>query len=170
MINPTTHVIAEFPVPTAGSHPVGITRGPDGNLWFTENAGNQIGRLTLTSSGLTITPTSSLPLITRPVTIDGTTQPGFAGTPIIELDGASAGTGVNGLTIEDSGAGSTVRGLVIDRFNGNGIELDAGGNSIVGNFIGTDVTGTIALGNGVSGLSVFSSNNTIGGTSPAART
>ena len=31
---------------TAGSFPVGITAGPDGNLWFTEAGGNRIGRIT----------------------------------------------------------------------------------------------------------------------------
>jgi RHS repeat-associated protein len=36
----------EFAVPTAGSNPFGITTGPDGNLWFAETAGNQIGRVT----------------------------------------------------------------------------------------------------------------------------
>ena len=28
--------IREFPIPTAGSDPVGITAGPDGTLWFTQ--------------------------------------------------------------------------------------------------------------------------------------
>src|SRR5947207_10629491 len=36
----------------------------------------------------TITPTSALPLITNPLTIDGSTQPGFAGTPLFEITGA----------------------------------------------------------------------------------
>ena len=43
MINPTTHAIVEFALPTAGTEPIGITAGADGNLWFTEAAGNQIG-------------------------------------------------------------------------------------------------------------------------------
>jgi hypothetical protein len=45
MINPTTHAIAEFPVPTADAGPGGITSGPDGNLWFT--GGGQIGEVVL---------------------------------------------------------------------------------------------------------------------------
>jgi streptogramin lyase len=38
--------ITEFAVPTAMSGPNAITDGPDGNLWFTEQRSNQIGRLT----------------------------------------------------------------------------------------------------------------------------
>ena len=42
----TAGVITEFPVPTAGSSPRGITAGPDGNLWFTEWLSGKIGRIT----------------------------------------------------------------------------------------------------------------------------
>src|SRR5579885_1310372 len=38
--------IKEFTVPTPQSSPEGVVPGPDGNLWFTENNGNNIGRLT----------------------------------------------------------------------------------------------------------------------------
>src|SRR6185369_8857184 len=38
-----------------------------------------------------ISPASALPLITDPVTIDGASQPGFAGVPLIEINGTSAG-------------------------------------------------------------------------------
>jgi streptogramin lyase len=38
--------ISEYPIPTADSLPRGITAGPDGRLWFTENAGNKIARIT----------------------------------------------------------------------------------------------------------------------------
>ena len=41
-----TLTITEFPVPTSGSQLWCITSGPDGNLWFTENTGNNIGRIT----------------------------------------------------------------------------------------------------------------------------
>jgi virginiamycin B lyase len=42
----------EFAIPTAASHPYGITTGPDGNLWFTESTGNNVGRIT-TSGAIT---------------------------------------------------------------------------------------------------------------------
>ena len=124
----------------------------------------------------TITPQSTLPTITSPVTIDGYTQPGAAANTLadgnnavllIELNGTSA-TG-NGL-ISTAGT-STVRGLVINRFSGSGISLseEIGGNIIQGNFIGTDAAGTTALGNQI-GINLFrSSNNQIGGTAPADR-
>ena len=132
----------------------------------------------------TIQPNSALPSITDPVVIDGYTQPGASPNtnPItqssnavlmIELDGANAGAGVNGLIIV--AGNSTVRGLVINRFvqgggrTGEGIHLSTnGGNAIEGNFLGTDITGTVALGG--SGVRILSgSGNTIGGTAPAAR-
>src|SRR6266550_7988578 len=41
-----SQTVTEFLIPTAGSVPMAITAGPDGNLWFTESSGNQIGRIT----------------------------------------------------------------------------------------------------------------------------
>jgi hypothetical protein len=115
----------------------------------------------------TINPLSPLPVVTGPVTIDGTTQPGFAGSPIIELSGANAGAGVIGLWI--TAGNSTVRSLVINRFASSGIRLQQnGGNVIEGNFIGTDVTGTQDLGNANHGIEVTSANNRIGGTTAGA--
>jgi hypothetical protein len=116
----------------------------------------------------TIQPPSPLPVITEAVIIDGTTQQGFAGAPIIELNGTSAGATAVGLQI-DAG-GSTVRGLVINRFD-RGIFLNSkGGNTIAGCYIGTNITGTAAQGNKSHGIDAqSSSNNTIGGTTTADR-
>jgi hypothetical protein len=117
----------------------------------------------------TIAPLSPLPTITSPVVIDGRTQPGFTGTPIIELNGTNAGVGAEGL--DTTPGNSTIRGLVINRFRGTGIRLSGNGaNLIADNYIGTDVTGTVALGNtgGVSILNVPNNaikNNVISGNS-----
>lgn len=51
------------------------------------------------SGAVTVAPTSPLPAITGSVTIDGTSQPGYAGTPIVELDGSGAGAFANGLSL-----------------------------------------------------------------------
>jgi streptogramin lyase len=41
----SAQIVTEFPLPV-GSLPSGITVGPDGALWFTENHANKIGRIT----------------------------------------------------------------------------------------------------------------------------
>ena len=98
----------------------------------------------------TIVPTPELPTIRQPVIIDATTQPGYDGEPLVELSGASAGSGASGLTI--TAGGSTVRGLVVNRFQAVGIFIAyGGGNSVQANYIGTDTTGTLARGNGSAG-------------------
>jgi virginiamycin B lyase len=42
--------VTEFRIPTANSGPNGITAGPDGALWFTEQNSNKIGRITTSGS------------------------------------------------------------------------------------------------------------------------
>lgn len=123
----------------------------------------------ISGSGVqTINLMSALPTITNPVTIDGTSQPGFAGTPLVVLNGANAGSGSNGLTI--TAGDSTVKDLVIDDFGQDGIELETGGSNVIaGNYIGVDSTGATGAGNGYDGVSIYSSaNNTIGGTAAGA--
>lgn len=112
----------------------------------------------------TIAPTNALPPISDPVVIDGTTQPGFAGTPLIELNGSTAGNN-DGLRLQLGS--STIRGLAINRFVASAIHVLApsGSNFIQGNFIGTDPSGRIARGNGIEGIWLSgSTGNLIGGT------
>jgi len=116
----------------------------------------------------TINLTSALPSVTDPVTIDGTTQPGYAGAPLIELNGSGTNGHADGVSV--SAGSSTVRGLVINRFPGNGILVSGnGGNVIAGNYVGIDITGTVALANASNGIEIDSANNLIGGTSVPAR-
>ena len=108
-----------------------------------------------------------LPTISTTVVIDGTTQPGFSGSPLVVLDGSLAGPGAHGLLVGAPGGGCTIRGLVIHSFR-NAIFLQGSGSNLVaGNFLGTDVTGTIPLGNTLRGVEIHDGNNTIGGTSAA---
>ena len=122
----------------------------------------------------TIRPNPSLPLVTSPVVIDATTQPGascasWPPTLLVELDGSNAGSGGNGLHLVSGNA--TVTGFVINRFGGNGVVLDTNNaNRVVCNLIGTDISGTSALGNsfGIFGFN-GSSNNVIGGSTASER-
>ena len=107
---------------------------------------------------------SALPPANSPVIIDGSTQAGFNGAPLIEIDGGLTG-GADGLVI--TAGDSTVRGLVLHGFL-TAIRLEGnGGNTIQGNYIGSDGTGTNAPGNLGDGIYVSSPRNLIGGTAPS---
>ncbi len=111
-----------------------------------------------------ITPLTPLPALTEPVIIDGTTQAGYAGSPLIELNGTNAGAGLV-LT-----GGSVVRGLAINRFSGNGLTLSGNGNIVQANYIGTNAAGTVDLGNLGNGIQIVNgANNVIGGPQPAVK-
>ena len=112
---------------------------------------------------------------------DGSTIDGLEIVNFKSITVSSVITGGNGITIETSnntiGGLASGQGNILSSNGADGIlipELTPASNPennnlIIGNFIGTDVKGAIALGNGVSGVGVFSSNNTIGGPSLAAR-
>ncbi|MBW2702716.1 MAG: CSLREA domain-containing protein [Deltaproteobacteria bacterium] len=111
-----------------------------------------------------IQPTTALPTINGDLVIDGTTQPGFAGTPIVELDGAFSGL-VDGLYM---GGNSEIRGLVVINWR-LGIALYGGDNvTAAGNYIGVDASGSSAQPNQW-GIEFCGANHVIGGPSPADR-
>lgn len=111
----------------------------------------------------TIAPTNALPQVIDPVTIDGTTQPGYSGTPLIQLSGQSAGASANGLLL--LGGNCLVRGLAINRFALSGIRIESLGSNVIQRvFLGADPSGTVAVGNGLYGLAISGSpGNRIGG-------
>lgn len=116
----------------------------------------------------TIAVLSPLPPLADPVTIDGSTQPGYSGTPLVEIDGALAGPLAVGLAI--SAGGSTVRALAVNRFDHAGIEITGpGGCRIEGNFVGVGLPGNVDRGNLANGIAITDSpNNVVGGTAPGA--
>ncbi|MFL6519998.1 MAG: hypothetical protein ACJ8NS_07240 [Chthoniobacterales bacterium] len=124
-----------------------------------------------------------LPVITKPLTINGYSQTGASTNTLanadnavilIELNGTGAGSGT-GLVLGSTTGGSTIRGLVVNRFANDGIVIHSDGNSILGNFIGVNPAGTTRMPNGSfpgSGSGIYiqnASGNAIGGTSPADR-
>lgn len=130
----------------------------------------------------TISLNGALPPITQTLIIDGTTQPGYMGTPLIEIDGVNGGTS-GGLTFETGASGSQVRGLAINRFLGDGIIIRADACTVSANYIGVGLDGVSNSGNGGAGIKIFAtpglvlqgeddfrpavaSENTIGGNNP----
>jgi hypothetical protein len=78
------------------------------------------GPFLLPISGILPFPTG-LPAVTKPVVIDGASQPGYAGAPVVELVNALF-TPNAGLTLQSPGI--TVQGLAIDGFSGCGILVE----------------------------------------------
>jgi hypothetical protein len=137
-------------------------------------------------SWFSIQPSRDLPEIIETVVIDGYTQAGSSPNTLpplgpldtvlkIELDGTNApgdglvlgiGDIVGGNIIDASH--SMIRGLAINRFGGDGIELNTldGGNLVAGNFIGTDISGFLGIGNAANGVLLLAeTNTTLGGDS-----
>jgi hypothetical protein len=139
--------------PTAGSLRAAIILAnsiPGSTIHFQIGSGPQ-----------TIGLAAPLPAIAAPVTIDGTSQPGYAGTLLITVDGTGAGGQADGLDFAASSGGSTIEGLDITHFSGNGIALSGGS--------GITVTTNVIVGNGGDGVTLIgSSHDMIGGTAPGA--
>src|SRR6516225_7903903 len=107
----------------------------------------------------------ALPQLLKPVLIDGTAEPGFAGKPLIVVNGANAGANANGFDVNlgpngPFATGVTINSLVINGFSANGVLVEADNgpnpgsfdNTIQSCFIGTNPTGTTAVPNGANGV------------------
>jgi len=111
----------------------------------------------------TISLASALPALTAAggaIYIDGSTQPGYNGVPLVEVDGgpAAVATGLNVLAPQ-----SAIRGLMVNGFVQDGITLNSSGNIVIGNWLGVAPSGTAAKPNGVGVRVLSSQGNAIGG-------
>jgi hypothetical protein len=115
------------------------------------------------------------PLANNAMVIDGSTQPGFAGEPLIFVDGSQiipeTATSNSGLLIYSSG--NQVKNISFSGFNWNGLTLefaDATNNTIAGCWLGLDATGTNAAPNAYQGILLVNgaSHNLVGGTNAFA--
>ena len=100
----------------------------------------------------------------------------FIGT---DAAGTVAVPNVAGVEIDGGATGNTIGGTVAIAANlisgnaGDGVAITGSGsddNVVLGNYIGTDTTGTFAIGNGAAGVSILNDpGNTIGGTTGGSR-
>lgn len=136
-------------------------------------AGADVIGFAIGAGAKTIQPTSGLPMISEAVTLDGTTQPGYSGTPLIELNGDNAGD-VDGIQV--TGGASTIKGLAVTGYDGGGgggragiLLTGPGGNFVRRTYVGFDPATVVADRNWWGIKVTGSSDNVIGGTSAAAR-
>ena len=170
----TTYTVTSTADSGAGSLRQAIT---DANT----NPGADTIAFAIVGSGVhTIEPTSPLPQITGPVTIDGYTQSGSSANTnpasqglntvlTIEIDGTNAGAAPCLFAAADD---VTIRGLVVNRCTDKAVATTGAHSDFVleGCFIGTNAAGTQALAPFGGGVNPRSQTNArIGGTTPAAR-
>jgi hypothetical protein len=130
----------------------------------TANAGADTIEFDIPGGGVhTIAPTTSLPTIVDPVTINGYSEDGATpntlplptqgtnATPTVVLDGAN--TIQFGFKLETAAAGSVIKGIIFSRFSFQGILIDDTDDVVIeGNFFGTNAAGTVGQGNGFQGI------------------
>ena len=116
------------------------------------------------------------PLANNGMVIDGSTQPGFTGNPLIFVDGSQiipeTFTSNSGLLVYSSS--NQVKNISFSGFNWNGLTLehgDATNNTIAGCWLGLDAIGSNAAPNANQGILFVlgASHNLIGGTNALAR-
>jgi type VI protein secretion system component Hcp len=113
-------------------------------------------RILFNVEGTTIV-TGTLPPINESTTIDGTSEPGYAGTPVIAVQPDAQASG-SGLTLAANDC--TIIGLAIAGWD-TGITVYGERDTVRGCYIGTDTAGQTALPNGT-GIDVSGANATIG--------
>ncbi|HEX8247448.1 MAG TPA: Calx-beta domain-containing protein [Pyrinomonadaceae bacterium] len=129
-------------------------------------AGADIIEFNLAAGNTVIQPLVRLPLITSSLTIDGTTQTGYFGAPVIVLDGALASATANGFLIVTPASNAplsvSIHGLAINRFGAHGIYANCTNTcnlTIQGNRIGTNADGSVDLGNGADGINIIATDD-----------
>ena len=151
------------------------TPGPDGKISLREamlainnTAGQYAITFAIPGGGVQTLPlASALPALANGMTIDGTSQPGYAGSPLIVIDGSATPAGTIGLAVH--AANCVILGLAIDGFAGGAIKVvGVNGAVIQANYIGLNAAGASAP-NGTGIVLSTSAADVIGGASAAQR-
>ncbi len=110
-------------------------------------ADNHVGSIidfAIKTGPLTITLAKPLPAITVPITIDGTSQPGYGTTPLVTVDGSDSGATSVGFDFQPGSSGSAILGLEITGFHLAGIRVAGASQVTIGG-------ATLGQGNVISG-------------------
>jgi len=97
------------------------------------------------------------PALSDPVLIDGTTAPGYAGVPLVHIDGGS--TSLIGFSFAPAAASSSLTALEVSGYPAEGVLIEGDGITVQRCYIGPITQGAA---NGI-GIVVSGSNDLIGG-------
>jgi hypothetical protein len=120
----------------------------------------------------TIAPTSGLPQLTGPTRIDGTTQPGYAGVPVVHVRGPGATPGYLVAGLSMVGDDSSVRGLAVSGWSWYQVNVEGARAVVAGNYLGLGPDGTAtnaSYADSYGGVGTRSVASRVGGTVPADR-
>ncbi len=155
-LTPTTFTVSSLADSGAGSLRAAITSVNDDAQYSGDVIDFSVAGVIQLTSG-------ALPSLTNAVTIDGTTAPGFTTAPVVELNAHGFAGLVFGANL------STLQSLSIVGASGAGVTLNGLDETVIGNFIGLALDGSVADNTGV-GLQLNNSRyDTIGGVTAAAR-
>lgn len=148
----TSGDITDYAIPTANSFPWGISAGPDGNMWFTENRFNKIGKLTLATApaaptGLTATSPTKAPALSWSSVTGATSYS-------IYRDGTAIGTST-GTTYTDTTATDGTHAYYVTATNSVGASGPSNTVNVVVDTTRPVVAVTPAAGSSLSGTVTF---------------
>jgi Periplasmic copper-binding protein (NosD) len=124
-------------------------------------AGLSVIHFNLPAAGTTITPAFDLSAFTAPVILDGYSQPGAAGQPVVTIDAVNTTRALE-LATDDS----VIQGVVVNESSGaaaaDGIQVTGDSNSLKGNYIGTDAAGaSLGFWNLTTGVAITGDQNLV---------
>ena len=126
------------------------------------NAGPDVINFNIPGAGVhTISLLTSLPIIWDELYIEGSSQPGYAGQPLIEITGNGMIADI--LQIAPTAPNTHIRGLVLNNGLTNGILINGANSKVTACYIGTNSAGTAAMSNGVSGIDIRADGVIVGG-------
>ena len=155
------HTLATFTVVDSGDSGVGTLR------WAIDQANSTSGvdtidfAIPVVGGFETIQILSTLE-ITEEVILDASTQTGFTGSPLIELDGTNLSGADPILRLAAGSDGTLVSGFAfVNGAGGSALEIQSDGNLVTANYFGVSANGTTVKSNN-SGITVSGNNNQIG--------
>ncbi|MCC7493477.1 MAG: DUF11 domain-containing protein [Fimbriimonadaceae bacterium] len=102
-------------------------------------------------------------VIEQPVTIDGTSQPGYSGTPRIEFNSVNTA----GWVVNTAAAGTVIKGLSLVNSGNDRLVIYAPQTVVKGCWFGVGADGQTQVANGSHNIVVGANDVQIGGTGPA---
>lgn len=104
----------------------------------------------------TISLLTSLPNITDSLFIDGGSDPGYTGIPLIEIDINKIPIGIHVLSTAPY---SHIHGLILNNSDYMALRIAAEHVKVTGCYVGTDPTGSIAVANDFVGIGIYSGHH-----------